>query len=325
MKYIALTLLLQLLLCTSGRAQSEWGEIRIPSNRNTVVATGGLNLRSAPGTHGKIVVKLPYSTKVEVLEEKLHNPDTVNHKYEWVQPYGWAKVRAGRDTGYLYDAYLYYNVPSPLLSPQDDWPEGINTKYRVITNQGDATENYDVFSYKWYGLYHEAINCNVQYVKPSFSYFAGEVEESLDMVANTEAQPTFFIGSPKTLGTGFRIGWIKPLGSGTEEDQKASETVCAANGIAVKPVETSYWASANEFTLKVGDVTQHLSPGGRAGAALYLEAAADFDGDGRNDFIISYDIKGWDSSIMYVLFLSSEARPNELVRPVAMHYTYHGC
>lgn len=326
MKYIVLTLLSILLLCTSVRAQAVWEDIRIDLRRNTVVATGGLNLRAEPSTKGKIVAKLPFTTEVKILEEALFNPDSVNQFNEWVQPFGWAKVRFGQDVGYLYDAYLYYSAPTTSHPPEDEWPEGINTKYRLITNAGDANKSYDVFSYKWYGLYREATNCNLQYIKPTFSYFAGEVEETLDMIANTKTQPVFFIGSPKTLPTGFRGGWVGNMNGQTAEAYgELSEKACAANGITVESAPPGSWISSNKFILKVGNITQHLTPGGKAGTAQYLEAVGDFDGDGKTDFIISYDTVDYDSTVTYALFLSSEARPGELVRPVAMQYSYNGC
>jgi len=110
MKYYLPTLLLILLHCTCGRAQVIWDDIRIETSRNTVVATGGLNLRAEPGTHGKIASKLPYGAAVEILETTLYAPDKVNPLDEYLQPNGWVRVRAGRDTGYLYDAYLYYDA-----------------------------------------------------------------------------------------------------------------------------------------------------------------------------------------------------------------------
>jgi len=118
---------------------------------------------------------------------------------------------------------------------------------------------------------------------------------------------------------------IKALKTSALESQKAFVTACATYGITVEPGGQGSWASSNILTLTQGNQTQLLNPGGGAGTALDLEAASDFDGDGKTDLIISFDTAGWDLTVTYALFLSSEARPGELVRPVAVQYSYQGC
>lgn len=326
MKYLFSTLLLLTLLCTRGRAQNYQGELKISPQRNTVVATGGLNLRAAPGTHGKVVGKLPFGTKVELLSEEIYAPDSLNRWADHLPPNGWARVRAGDVEGYLYDAYLYFSAPKSDAAETDEtFPAGINTKYQLITPYGSATGAYDPFAHKWFGLFAHKKGVSLSRVKPSFRFLYGEIEDHLRMVADGKRQPSFFVGGPNAWATGKRAGVIIDRRGTAKDWQRDSEAACAAHGISVAPGNKNSWASASELTLKSGGREQYLNPGGQAGSALYLEAAADLDGDGETDFIISYDVVGWDYSIMYVLFLSSEARPGELVRPVAMQYTYQGC
>lgn len=325
MKYYLPTLLLILFLCTCGRAQSNWQGLTINKNRNTVIATGGLNLRSEPGTGSKVIARLPFGTRVTILETKLYAPDEINRFKEYLQPNGWARVEAGQHTGYVFDAYLYYGMPNPRAATNDTLPKGMNTKYQLITNAGSADGRYDPFAYSWRGIYPRSTGITVNTVKPTFRYFPGEVEESLDMIADGEAQPYFFIGTQKPWPTTVRSGYLITNDNTSDDRALASAAACASFGITVAPGRPNSWASSVILTLEDGKQNQILNPGGRAGSALYLEAAGDFDGDGKTDFIISFNADGWDYTIIYTLFLSSEARPGELVRPVAMQYSYQGC
>lgn len=328
------TLLLKFAVCTCGlalllistalSAQQEY-RYKADTLRKQVIAVSGLNLRDAPGAHGRVLTKVPYLDTVTILNDTAYAPVNLD-SYEVRTHNYWIKASYGDQTGYLFDAYLYYPTRKVYSFPAADYPAGINTNYQLFTNMGSSDLNYDHFSYEWYGLYDRPGGCSVRSISPSYRFYEGEIEASLEMTVNNSPFPNFFIASRKGLKTGARPGTIIRWEGNLENTQAASDAVCRDYNISSsRPETTGAWASSQELTLTIGNTSQHLNPGARAGSAVYVEAATDIDGDGQTDFIISYDAKGYDSTYIYVLFLSSEARAGELVHPVAMQYIYDGC
>jgi len=60
-------ILLLLLIVTTLPAQAPYYEVN--SKRNQVIAISGLNLRDAPGAHGRILTKVPFRDQVEILSD----------------------------------------------------------------------------------------------------------------------------------------------------------------------------------------------------------------------------------------------------------------
>jgi len=311
------------LLSTHSFAQPSY-RYQADTSRNRVIAVSGLNLRDAPGANGKILAKIPFGEHVKILGDTIFaasNPEPFESRsYNY-----WVKAEHTGQTGYLYDAYLY-RPPVPYDAyTEGDVPSGLNQKYRLFTNRGSANLNYNHFSYKWYGLYASPNSCTLSSITPSYRYYPNDIDESLEMTVNNGRLPVFFIASKKGLNTGSNSGQVN-IWNGTSDDmQAASEKMCTEYNISAIPGNVNDWAASHEFTLTQNGKSQLLNPGGRAGSALYVEAATDLDGDGKTDFIISYNAKGYDYTLIFALFLSSEARAGELVRPVAMQYVYSGC
>lgn len=335
MRYRPLTLLSRLIVCTCGLAlllllpaTSLWAQtpyFRVDIKRNRVVAVSGLNLRDAPSLQGRVLTKVPFGGQVRIISDtafayaNYESPEVRDHNC-------WFKASYDGHIGYLFDAYLFHPPIENDGYNEGDIPAGMNEDYRLFTNRGSVNLNYDHFGYEWLGLYAGQGNCTLSSIRPSYRYYPGEIEETLEMTVNDgRPLPVFFIAGKKGWKTGVRPGTINLRGGTAEAVQAASMVLCAEYGISVKPGKGSSWAASHEFTLSIDGKNQVLNPGGRAGDALYVEAATDLDGDGRPDFIISYNADGYDYTVIYALFLSSEAREGELVRPVAVHYVYNGC
>ena len=89
--------------------------------------------------------------------------------------------------------------------------------------------------------------------------------------------------------------------------------------------EDEFYTEQNEnerlLILRKHGIKQILNEGfGRQHpSCLYFEG--DLDGDGKNDYVISYGVK----SSITILYLSSEANRNELIKAVSIFYSGYCC
>ncbi|HMU47893.1 MAG TPA: SH3 domain-containing protein [Chitinophagaceae bacterium] len=79
-----------------------------------IAARGGLSLRERPDASSKLLDKIPYSTKVTLIQTE---EEWVPVSVEGIKGY-WRKVKYNNKTGYIVDCYLF-NQPPPKTTVKD--------------------------------------------------------------------------------------------------------------------------------------------------------------------------------------------------------------
>jgi uncharacterized protein YgiM (DUF1202 family) len=82
-------------------------------NQYVAIKTG-LNIRDKPGTDGKVIDKIPYGTKITLLED---TEEQVKIKTEGILG-AWKRVKYNNKTGYVLDTYLF-SSPPPKATVKD--------------------------------------------------------------------------------------------------------------------------------------------------------------------------------------------------------------
>jgi len=77
-----------------------------PANLYVAIKTG-LSMRDKPDANGKVLDKIPYGTKVSLLD---NNEEMFSIRTEGILGY-WRKVKFNNKTGYILDSYLFPLVP----------------------------------------------------------------------------------------------------------------------------------------------------------------------------------------------------------------------
>jgi hypothetical protein len=133
------------------------------------------------------------------------------------------------------------------------------------------------------------------------------IPESSWKTTTRDGIPDFDVAVSKKIRLGDR-DYILRRSTSVREESKLPLSVLVIEGDGLQQIVYYKWFD-REISPELGD----------------FEWFGDFDGDGRLDFIFSYfDQNGGGQS--FILFASSIAKPNELVRPYAFYHTrFQGC
>ncbi len=157
-----------LLLTYSLTAQS------INPDRTRVIATDGLPLRSGPSDRSDCLKDFPYNTIVEILSpagrrdtigEAVHYDYATNDFRPQPVTGHWARVTDGVDTGYVFDAYLWYDHHAPG-QPQAGTLTDVREP-RGVTLRDPADR-------RWFGVYETADGEAAELRPLSISYVVGD-------------------------------------------------------------------------------------------------------------------------------------------------------
>ena len=299
------------------------------NRQNKVIATTGLNLRSAPNLKSDKVGLVPFGKQVNIIGDQHYGMDSLGTPYtirytstEAFKPEisgYWVKAQYDGIEGYLFSAYLDFDYR------EDN--QKFNKDVSLLFEGVNCVNNFNYNPYwNWYGLYEEGGAMVLKKVKLSFFRFADEMA-GYGIATNVDAPSLFIIGSrkplPKTLLSG---QYFSPY------EAKGSLYNFAANGeineelLQQSPIEV-FTSKSNQLNtlLALNDgngLQQILNP-----SELYFSMPmgivwqGDIDGDGNDDYIIHYG----EESSQTVLYLSSFAKKNEIVRPVAAWHSGYCC
>lgn len=102
-----------------------------PTHLN-VMAVNGLNMRSQPDGHSRVVTKIPFGKQVEILEKT-----NVELQLGWVTEH-WYKVRFRGREGFIFGGYLS-QLPAPLTAEVSSLAEVLPAYCKsVFTQEGNA-------------------------------------------------------------------------------------------------------------------------------------------------------------------------------------------
>lgn len=300
---------------------------------NTVISPDGLNIRETPSVNGRKLGAAPFKAKLEILEDGNGVWDTLGVREfkapeagpgeSWEIPVEgtWVKVQYKNISGYVFSAFLFREWESKDL-------KGINDDYILLIPGQDCYDNiHDLSGRTFYGLYVEDGKARLKEIRPP-GYFAMQDEMApLVVSAKDNINLVCIIGSRRKLPVGMRNGYFGGrylteentlYGSGRDGFR---EDFLDGHGLyGVMPENGSIY-EAKLYAGKKGRGTWLGTEQEVFGAAESLIWRGDLDGDGKDDYLISYGEKVAHTA----LYLSSEAKGRDIVRLVALLFDGYCC
>ncbi|MFD2561489.1 SH3 domain-containing protein [Aquimarina rubra] len=291
----------------------------------SVVSTTGVNLREAPNLKSKILVKLPFATKIEITENKSFGIDTIGenilyrNRKEKIKNHivgNWVKIKYKNYEGYLFDAYLG-EIASLKNIVLDDSELDLNKNFILLFPGSYCHNNFwSVKNMNWLGLYQIGDHFEFKTIELSYSYFRDFIPdymaiEDYTISTNNNENLMFIIGSKINLKKGFING-------------KRGKCLEGSNFEDFDKLQISGTAMYPELILKSKNKKQIINSAHRSityYSPTCLVWEGDIDQDGKLDYIISYGEK----SVRTYLYLSSEADDNQIVKPVAVFSDGYCC
>ena len=302
----------------------------------TVISPDGLKMRGGPSLDADVVGVIPYLDVVSIVD--LHNVvrDTLNKNDKYLGyshahfdkniTGDWVKINYGGIESFVFSAYLIKGAPDWGGYP---WK---NKNYAINSISKDCIlelhENPDM---NWYGIFKKEDGFILEPI--SISY---RVLYEPNMLSNC------IVNAMPNKGLGLCFGTMKKMktqriemrGSGIKleydslfQPQHARIRDACAEKLKALNFEVYKTKNADGFGLILsdGDRQQYLEKDLNLEhcwpATIYL--VGDIDQDGQMDYYINYI--SHDSIGDAVLYLSSEARSGEIVRPVAINQVGYCC
>ena len=322
------TILFTFLMC-SQFVFAQIAESYVETSQNTVIAKNGLRMRSAPNLQGDKILTIPFGKEVEILSDLsygklLENGETSQDKEANLLDNfvgDWAKISYNGKIGYACNAYLYYSF-SDEETLKDEKEKDINQDIVLLKTESNCISNiYPQKGRYWYGL---SENNQLEAVEVEYSTsYADGVDAYFLETSSTGDNADFIIGSKEPMQSiQLYNDFTKSLFLTSKMDEKAM-AILQKHNITFKSKEKDN-ESFFMLILERDGKQQVLNPNREEQPydyAVNIEWAGDIDGDGKSDFIISYG----EESVQCILYLSSKATGNQLVKPVAVWYTGYCC
>ncbi len=295
-------------------------------NRNVVIASSGLNMRTKPNTSAEKLVNIPYGEKVKILHRDHYGLDTVYTIKSELQDhpvYGyWQKVEYQGHVGYVHNAFL--KIQFDYRTSHHD---NKNENYLLLMPGYDCSEVfYNSSEYFWYGYYQE---------QDSFGFPQQPYKKLIDVafiniadkmtgcgtIVKEDKNLKFIIGTKKEFGVSemTNIQYKKLYHRIDIKNIELDSIVLSNNRIQMRRnTETKSQYGTELFYLCKGNIEQLINPleGKFSINLLDYFIEEDLDGDGILDYIFSLGENG----ISLGLYLSSEANEEELARLVSVYH-----
>jgi hypothetical protein len=243
----------------------------------------------------------------------------------------WVKVRYHGRIGYAFDAFLWPTYEQDRISNHindDDWPAGVNRQVLLLQPGKNCYLNLaDRRDFTWHGVYYEK---GMLSIRPATLYQYCTHEDEGDYVADW-----LYTYADDNVG----LKWLVGTKPGFAWSGKLPAVFCADDYANLVDSDSQVQAIYKSVGIKIGcadngknEVCKGIVSYRRGGILQELnrdfgtdctgiELIADLDGDRKHDFIVSLGEEGR----YFVLFLSSQARPGELVHAVATFTAGYCC
>ncbi len=313
MKNIALLILF---LISGVMGYTQQNDVYFQSGEYRVIAPRGLNMRDKPSVQSNVVKLLDYGEKMTLVHKDHYGLDTLgtldicqvyNGKEQIntlpVQGY-WLKVAHEGIQGFVYSAYIMNN--SYLYDREYD----TNIYYDLLRPGGNCIDNFRYNeSWNYYGLYYED---SVMCVKPIERIsFTSVLDDFFDQYTSTEND----CGLQYILGTKESFP-IKEIEYSYFENQEVGR-------IEEQGIEVDTTVEGLALFIEYGDQKRQLvnHKGKKIVWVPYVRFIGDLDGDGWQDYIISYGEK----DMQINLYLTTEQSKDGLFIPSASYFTGYCC
>jgi hypothetical protein len=293
--------------------------VQVDTNAIFVIANGGLNLRSEPSINSEKIANIPFGATIKYMSEKSFRNDSIlvghshNREKELIKGH-WVKVEYKKMKGYVLDVYLDY---------PPDTKNRFNEKYDgdfVLLYPGcgcNVGNLHNPANWEWFGYFEEG-DGKYKIEKINISYYRTRVYTcDLIISASKNDKLSFIIGS--------KNGRLSP------NKVVRGKNLLLHSLAADKPVQKSDLDNASvELIAKIGKPDElYLRIGGKRqllnkpkyDRPYEIRFMGDLDGDLKDDYIIHYGDKGG----VIILYLTTKARPANLIEPVAMFFASWCC
>lgn len=294
------------------------GQKDIDIRANYVVASV-LRLRESPNKNAKILATIPFGSRVEYLTNQCYNKDTTlvplyDDNYTVVG--SWVYVKYNNIKGFVLNSYLsYYDNPLPEKNH-------INKEYLVLFPGCDCNFNiHNVTQWNFYGFY-KAENDSLKIRKIKINYISEYEDYTCPLILYTadNINLKFIIGTkvemfkdkPTILGKSIELSYYSNEKQLSKELKKVGLTLIDHSN---KTQDYFFELIYSEENKK-----QKLNLKGFA-FPTRIQFIGDLDNDGKNDFIISYG----ETAGPIILYLSSKANENDLLKMVASFFSSYCC
>ncbi|MCC7246620.1 MAG: SH3 domain-containing protein [Saprospiraceae bacterium] len=325
---IKCTLLLALLSTCLSVAFGQMMEVNEYANQ--VIANGGLNLREKPSKNAKILANIPFGDSVQYVSNKSWKIDSVvipsldytPHKRKIMGH--WVKVKYHGQTGYALDIFLSHIGKGKFHDEFKDSDE-----FRLLFNYCNCVygnvHNPDLWT--WYGYFKENDSTLIAR-KIDVSYYIDWDDMTCAQIthASEEKNLQFIIGTKTaTLKKKVKIRASR-VDVGYYGKTPLSEVQKELNRFSIRmdieKIKDKDYPTEYRKLYLVHEFRQALLNPLHYGTPQDISFIGDLDGDGLDDYIISYSREKGGPTILY---LSSRATPATLIKPVAVYESAYCC
>jgi len=294
----------------------------------TVISNKGLNLRKSPTKEADIVRRISFLDSVNVLANSTSYPDTTGscefyaqdgqHYRNYIRG-KWIKVSYKGAEGWAFDAYL-----TKLSKKKSrDYPN-LNESFGFSFVGSDCSSNiHDNQNIQWKGVFENKGKYYMKNIEVTYFQTPGLYDYDICTTAQDNEGLLFIVGADSDVfAEGEITGTYYDTGKGKIQGQASTtpydeEILTNFDFLKIKRLDTD----RTKLILAVGQLTQEFETDAISKGPESLIWKGDLDKDGKEDYIIAYGFK----SSATILYLSSQAKEGEIVKPVAVYETGFCC
>ncbi len=294
-------------------------ENNISPDCNYVIASS-LRLRESPNQNSKILSVIPFGSRVEYLSLESYGKDTVE-----VELYDnprkilgtWVHVKFNKIQGYVLNTYLtYYGQPDTSYGQ-------LNTDFLYLSSGCDCNLNiHNVTKWNFFGFY-KLNNDSLLIKKIKVSYTADhEIDYTCPLIisASDNKNLEFIIGSKAEMFKDKSTIFNKKVEILYSKNENQLANDLKKVGLILLDNSNKKRDDSFELIYSKDNKKQKLNLN-EFKYPTRINFIGDLDNDGKYDFIISYG----ETAGPTILYLSSQASENKLLKMVASFFSSYCC
>lgn len=297
--------------------------IQVDTNATFVIANGGLNLRSEPSINSRKITNIPFGSTIKYISDKSFNIDSIfiphidNADKELVKG-NWVKVEYKKMKGYVFDIYLNLEPKK-----EDRFDEEYDNDFILLyPGCGCNAENlHNPKGWKWFGYFKNGEG-KYKIEEINISYYRTNVYTcDLIISASKNDSLSFIIGSKNGRLSKEEVvrGKNIRLYSYNKESPVKKSDLDNASVELIENKDSKIW-KPRELYLINGKNRQLLNKP-EFDYPVEIKFVGDLDGDLKDDFIIHYGDKGG----IIILYLTTKAKPGNLIEKISMFFASWCC